>query len=161
MMAESGLRNSIFICKWHCKTSPSAIFASRWTFEVLWSLSHRISRSFLRQLHLHSLVMVHQAIHLCLESKFYCSPAVVPNEHGYLLYYMSKSNNRSGHTTVVNLPCANLKAMGQLNYSPKASRMKQQHFSEPWRTSCWCLTADWHDDNSPVVFNLFNFWPIN
>ncbi len=51
--------------------------------------------------------------------------------------------------TLLNLPRSNLKAMGQLNYSPKARRMKQQYFSEPWRTSCWCLTADWHEGNPP------------
>lgn len=141
------------------KTFPSAIFASRWTFEVLWSLSRGKSRSFLRRLHLHSLVMVHQATHLCLESKFYCSPAVVPNEHRHLLYCRSKSNNRGG--MLRNLACSNLKTKGALNYYPKASWMKQQHFSGPSRTSCWCLTADWHESNSPVVFNLFSMLPLN
>lgn len=63
--------------------------------------------------------------------------------------------------TVLNLPCSNLKAMGQLNYSPKARKMKHQYFSEPWRTSCWCLTADWHEGNPLGFSNSFSLWPLN
>lgn len=92
--------------KWHNKTFPSAIFASRWTFEVLESHPH--SWSILRKLHLHSMATAHQATRLCLHSKLYCFLAVVTNENVYLLNY---SNNSCGKRTGVNLARSSFKKL--------------------------------------------------
>lgn len=50
------------------KTIPSAIFASRWTFEVPQSHPCWKSCGSSGQLHPHSVATAHQAAHLCLES---------------------------------------------------------------------------------------------
>lgn len=65
MMAVSGLKSSIFICKWDWKTLASAMSACRRTFEVVWSLSPSKSRIYSRRLRLHSSLVGNQASPLC------------------------------------------------------------------------------------------------
>lgn len=148
----------------NCKTFPSAIFASRWTSEVLWSLSRRKIQKLFETgpstqpgdgTSSHPL-MSRKLVLLLSSSGAKWAPAfVVLHKQNATTVVDTK------HGTALSLPCSNLKAKGPLNYSPEASRKRQQHSSGPWSTSCWCLTADWHEGNSPVGFNLFSMWPLN